>query len=73
MALDQVEGRLDRAAMHRDTRQAREQIAIGLRPASETTACACPSCSGTPGTQHPPELHLNEAYNMAPSRDPESV
>jgi hypothetical protein len=72
-ALDQVEGRLDRAAMLRDTRKALDQL---------PSACA-QLRRQLPARAHPTLEHLEtsirqklnpkEAYNMVPGRDPESV
>ena len=72
-ALDQVGGRLDRAAMLRDTCKALDQL---------PSACA-QLRRQLPARSHPTLEHLetsirkeldpNEAYNMVPGRDPESV
>lgn len=72
-ALDQVEGRLDRSTMLRDTLKALDQLpSASARFRKQLPARAHPTLEHLEASIRP-ALNPKEAYSMVPGRDPESV
>ena len=72
-ALDQVEGRLDRRNMLRDTLAALEQLpSLCARFRKQLPARAHPTLEQLEASIRK-ALNPKEAYNMVPGRDPENV
>lgn len=72
-ALDQVEGRLDRRAMLRDTLKALDQLpSASAQFRKQLPARAHPALEHLESSIRK-KLNPKEAYNMVPGRDPENV
>ena len=72
-ALDQLEGRVDRRAMLRDTLTALDQLATACAQFRiQLPARGDPTLEQLQSTIRK-ELKSKEAYNMVPGRDPENV
>jgi hypothetical protein len=72
-ALDQVEGRLNRGAMLRDTLQALDQLpSASAQFRKQLPARAHPTLEHLESSIRK-KLNPKDAYNMVPGRDPENV
>jgi len=72
-ALDQVEGRLDRGAMLRDTLKALDQLpSVSAEFRKQLPARAHPTLEHLESSIRK-KLNPTEAYNMVPGKDPENV